>query len=160
MGTLTIGIAESKIARSPDKLATFGLGSCIGLILYDPVLRIGGMVHIMLPAAPMNTDTFNRFKFADTGIYALIHMLVKAGALKKRLVAKAAGGANMFSNLNSNILNIGQRNIEMFEKVLKENNIILAGKDIGGGSGRSIEFCCESNMLQVRSVSPKSIKYI
>jgi len=160
MEILTIGIAESKIARSPDKLATYGLGSCIGLVLYDPVIKIGGMVHIMLPAAPKDSRDINKFKFADTGVTELIRMMLREGAIKDRLVAKAAGGANMFSSLNSNILNIGQRNKEMCEKILRENNIVLAGEDTGGSSGRSIEFCCESSILQVRSVSPKSIKYI
>lgn len=161
MNTVTIGIAESRIAHSPDKIATLGLGSCIGLVLYDPVAKIGGMIHIMLPSAPKDAVVMNKFKFADTGITELISMLIAAGAVKSRLVAKAAGGAHMFNTAyNNDIMNIGQRNIDMYQKVLKENSIKVSGEDVGGASGRSIEFCCTDNMLQIRMVSPREIKYL
>lgn len=161
MSTYTIGIAESVIARSPDKIATLGLGSCIGLVLYDPTAKIGGMVHIMLPAAPKDSLVANKFKFADTGVAELIRMMVSAGALKSRLLAKAAGGAHMFNaSYNSDVMNVGQRNFDMCQRVLRENSIRLIGEDTGGTSGRSIEFCCESSMLQVRAVSPREIHYV
>lgn len=161
MKTYTIGIAESVIARSPDKIATLGLGSCIGLVLYDPITKIGGMVHIMLPAAPKDGLAANKSKYADTGVTELIKMMVSAGAIRGRLLAKAAGGAHMFNaTYNSDVMNVGQRNIDMFKRTLRENSIKIIGEDTGGASGRSIEFCCESNMLQVRVVSPRSVYYI
>jgi chemotaxis protein CheD len=161
MKTITIGIAESKIAHSPDKIATLGLGSCIGLVLYDPVTKVGGMVHILLPKAPNDPVATNKFKFADTGIMELIRMMEASGATKSRLLAKAAGGAHMFnSSYNADIMNIGQRNIDMCLRILKENSIKITGEDTGGITGRSIEFCCLSNVLQVRIVSPREIRYI
>lgn len=161
MKIITIGIAESKITQAPDKLVTLGLGSCVGLVLYDPVSKIAGMIHIMLPSAPKDAPVTNKFKFADTGIMELIKLMIASGALRSRLIAKAAGGAHMFNmSYNTDVMNVGQRNVEMCEKILKDNSIILAGKDMGGTCGRSIEFCCESNMLQVRTVSPKAVRVI
>lgn len=156
----TIGIAEHKIARAPDRLSTLGLGSCVGLILYDAVNKIGGMVHIMLPNAP-NTTGYNQSKFADTAVDELIRLLVQAGAMRARLTAKLAGGAHMFSTTcNADFMNVGERNIQVCKKKLKEHSIRILAEDTGSTSGRSIEFCCETGQLQVRTVSPKSIRLI
>lgn len=161
MSIFTIGVAEQKIAKSPDKLVTLGLGSCIGLVLYDPVVKIGGMVHIMLPTASIRSEVINRFKFADTAIMDMLDMVTKEGAARMRLRAKIAGGAHMFHTTGTiDIMNVGQRNIAMCRKVLEDNRIVLDGEDIGGSSGRSIEFCCESCSLSIRTVSPKAVKII
>ncbi len=161
MRTFTIGVAEHKIANSPDKLVTLGLGSCIGLVLFDPVVKIGGMVHIMLPTATINSAVLNRSKFADTAIIDMIDMLTKAGATRVRMRAKIAGGAHMFKTSASiDIMNVGKRNIAMCRKVLEENRIALDGEDVGGNCGRSIEFCCESGTLSIRTVSPKALRVI
>ncbi len=161
MRIFTIGVAEQKIARSPDKLVTLGLGSCIGLVLYDPVAKIGGMVHIMLPTSSIRSEVTNRCKFADTAIVDLLDQVTKEGASRSRLRAKIAGGAHMFHTTGTiDIMNVGQRNIAMCRKVLEENRITLDGEDTGGSSGRSIEFCCESCTLSIRTVSPKAVKII
>jgi chemotaxis protein CheD len=161
MGIYTIGIAEQKIVKAPDKLATLGLGSCIGLVLFDPALRIGGMVHIMLPCAPQNTPVVNKAKFADTAITELIRLMMQSSAARGRLIAKIAGGAHMFNNVcNTDILNIGARNVQMCKQVLREYEIKIAAEDTGGICGRSIEFCCESSMLQVRTVSPRCVRLL
>lgn len=161
MGNFIIGIAEQKVAKTPDKIVTLGLGSCIGLILYDPVYKLGGMVHIMLPSAPNKTGPLNKAKFADTAIRELVQTMVQVGAKRQHLKAKMAGGANMFNIANkTNMLNVGQRNIEMCRYQLQKNAIPIVSEDVGGSFGRSIEFCCESSMLQVRTVNPKSVRYI
>ncbi len=160
MGTFIIGIAEQKVVRFPDKVSTLGLGSCVGLVLYDSVNNIGGMVHIMLPTAP-NDSTPNKSKFADTGIVELIRYMTTLGARQRNLQAKFAGGAHMFNNsYNADIMNVGKRNIEMCKAVLKKCTIPIISQDVGGKSGRSIEFCCKSCMLQVRTVSPRSVRFI
>lgn len=152
----TIGIAEYKLAQAPDKIITLGLGSCIGLVLYDPIIKLAGMVHIMLPCASDAITVTNRFKFADTAIIDMIELLTSAGAARGRLKAKMAGGAHMFKTSSSlDIMNVGQRNTAMCKKVLSEQSIKLCGEDTGGSSGRSIEFCCETNVLSVRTVVPK-----
>lgn len=157
----TIGIAEHVIARAPDRLATLGLGSCVGLVLYDAVNKIGGMVHIMLPTAPQDTPGFNKSKFADTAIDELIRRLTQSGAMRARLTAKLAGGAHMFSTTgNTDFMNVGERNVKICKKKLQELSIRVLAEDTGSTSGRSIEFCCETGQLQVRTVSPKSIRLI
>ena len=159
--TYTIGIAEHKIVHAPDRLATLGLGSCVGLVLYDAVNKIGGMVHIMLPNAPKNESGFNKSKFADTAIEELIRLLTQSGAMRARLTAKLAGGAHMFSTTcNTDFMNVGERNLQICRNKLKEHSIRILGEDTGSTSGRSIEFCCETGQLQVRTVSPKSIRLI
>lgn len=161
MKIYTIGVAQQKIAKAPDKLVTLGLGSCIGLVLYDPVTQIGGMVHIMLPSASTHANVTNRFKFADTGIWDLIQLITAAGASRGRLRAKMAGGAHMFQNTcSTDIMNVGKRNIAMCKKVLSDNRIPLEGDDTGGTSGRSIEFSCETGKLSIRTVSPRAVRMI
>lgn len=159
--TFTIGIAEQKIAKAPDKLVTLGLGSCIGLVLYDPVSKIGGMVHIMLPTAPANTPVDNKSKFADTAVPDLMQMVLLAGATRSRLIAKFAGGAHMFNAVcNNDIMNVGDRNMQACKKMLQEHGIRIAAEDTGGACGRSVEFCCESGVLKVRTISPKNVRLL
>jgi chemotaxis protein CheD len=159
--TFTIGIAEHKVAQAPDRVATLGLGSCVGLVLYDPVSKIGGMVHIMLPTAPKDGPVTNRSKFADTGIVDLMRAVAASGAMRGRLIAKFTGGAHMFNAVcNNDIMNVGERNVQMCKKVLQEHAIRIAAEDTGGTCGRSIELCCESGMLQVRTISPKSVRLL
>jgi len=161
MGLNIIGIAEQRVEKAPNKIVTLGLGSCIGLVLYDSVYKIGGMVHIMLPKAPKKDGAVNKFKFADTAVHELISLMINAGAKSHNLKAKMAGGAHMFKTTsNLDMLNVGDRNIEMCRYMLKKQSIPIVSEDVGGDSGRSIEFCCESNMLQIRTVSPASVRKI
>ena len=111
MSNITVGMADLNICRAPDVLITVGLGSCIGLTLYDPVNKIGGMVHYMLPDSHITANNGNIAKFADTGIPELLKRITLAGANRSRLIAKIAGGAKMFGvNQMSNIGSIGERN--------------------------------------------------
>lgn len=159
--THIIGIAELKVVRAPDKVSTLGLGSCVGLVLYDSVTKIAGMVHIMLPLAPQNGQDVNRAKYADTAVPELIRRLTAAGAQPRRLTAKLAGGAHMFNTArNIDFLNVGDRNVEQCKKSLAAHAIPILAEDTGGENGRSIEFCCETGVLQVRTVSPKNIKLL
>ena len=106
---IKVGMADLNICKSPDIITTLGLGSCIGLTLYDPVTKVGGMVHYMLPDSTQMRNNSNIAKFADTGIDELLKQVLRAGANRTRLVAKIAGGAKMFSvSGSSNISNIGE----------------------------------------------------
>lgn len=159
--THMIGIGEQKIAQAPDKVTTLGLGSCVGLVLYDPIVKVGGMVHIMLPAAPKDAPGFNPYKFADTAIAEMLRLMLTRGAMRPRLVAKMAGGAHMFNtSVNIDIMNVGERNVQTCKRILNDLSIRLIAEDTGSTSGRSIEFCCETGHLQVRTVSPKNIRLI
>ena len=110
--TIKVGISDLNIARSSDVLVTFALGSCVGICLYDRVTKIAGLSHIMLPTSNNNSNPNQAYRFADTAIVILVKKMVMAGADKRRLTAKIAGGARMFATVqDSSIGNIGQRNV-------------------------------------------------
>lgn len=160
MGTVKVGMADLKVAKAPDSLITLGLGSCIGLTLYDPVLKVGGMVHYMLPDSTKLKNNQNIAKFGDTGIRELYRLMVNEGASPRRMVAKIAGGAKMFevSGL-SDMGHVGERNAEEAKIMLKELKIPLIAEDTGLNYGRTVELNCENGDFQIKAVG-KSIKII
>lgn len=143
------------VVKSPDTIRTSGLGSCVGVVLYDEVKKLAGLVHIMLPDSSMSrSETINFAKFADTGIIALVEKLIEEGAQKYRLKAKIAGGAQMFQFSSAkDMMRIGPRNVEAVKKVLKELGIPLVAEDTGGNKGRTIEFDPETCKLLIRTVN-------
>ena len=133
--TAMIGIGEYRVGSF--QMMTIGLGSCIGLTLYDDSLKVGAMVHIMLPESAGRQDRPG--KYADTAIPLLLKELGALGCKSRSLVAKMAGGACMFEYFGTN-LNIGERNAEKVRALLKEHNIPLIKEDVGGKVGRSVTF--------------------
>lgn len=151
--TIKVGMADLNIAKAPDKLTTLGLGSCVGITLYDKKNQLGGLAHIMLPSSVEIKKNQNKAKFADTGIDELIEIMIKNGANKKNLVAKITGGAQMFSfNSNTSILNIGKRNITATKKKLKSINIKVISEDTGGNFGRTIILDPIDGSLFIRTI--------
>lgn len=158
--TVKVGMADLNICKAPDMLTTLGLGSCIGIALYDPVTKIGGLAHIMLPDSTQMKNNQNIAKFADTGIEELVRRMVSIGASKQRLVAKIAGGAKMFEvSTGSSIGNIGERNAEASKKKLKELGIPLRAEDTGLNYGRTVELYTENGEFRIKSVG-KSVKIL
>lgn len=158
MGTMIkVGMADLNIAKSPDSLTTIGLGSCIGIAVYDPSSKIGGLAHIMLPDSTRMKNNSNIAKFADTGIEELIKRMTAAGASKTRMVAKIAGGAKMFevSGL-SEVGNIGAKNAEASKKKLRELGIRLVAEDTGLNYGRTVELHCENGDFLIKSVGKEN----
>ena len=151
--TIKVGMADLKIAKAPDLLTTLGLGSCIGLTLYDPVSKVGGLVHYMLPDSTKLKNNTNIAKFGDTGIRELYKQVVANGANPKRLAAKIAGGAKMFevSGL-SNVGNVGERNAEEAVLILKELNVPLIARDTGLNYGRTVVLDCSTGDYLIKSV--------
>ena len=136
----TIGIADMKLARNQGTLITYALGSCIGICLWDPLLKIGALVHIMLPIN-MEKNRTSPFKYADTGIRLTLTKMEQMGAKRTRIVAKIAGGAKMFNVPgNGSLGNIGQRNIERVHQVLRLEGIRLLKEDVGGSAARTLFF--------------------
>ncbi|WP_244863225.1 chemotaxis protein CheD [Paenibacillus cisolokensis] len=134
-------------------LKTAGLGSCVGVALYDERMRIAGLAHVMLPSSSIAREAqLNVAKYADTAIPALIVRMVAAGASADRLVAKMAGGAQMFSYSGSEMMRIGQRNVESCTAALQEAGIEIAAEDTGGSWGRTIEFDSLTGIMTIRSV--------
>jgi chemotaxis protein CheD len=159
MRVIYVGIAEMRVAKSPLILSTLGLGSCVGATLFDPQLQIGGLVHILLPSSN-GEPPGNRAKYADSGIPELVEQLISMGARRSALVAKIAGGANMFSSAGSgNVFIIGQRNVEACLSALKEQKIRLVSSDTGGNYGRTIELNTENGQLLIKTIG-HGTKYI
>lgn len=152
---IQVGIADMSIARAPDTLRTSGLGSCVGVVLYDLSQKQAGMAHIMLPDSSLaRQKSLNRAKYADTAIPALIEMLEKAGSPYWKLKAKLAGGAQMFKAYGAGqLMRIGPRNVEAVKRHLHALEIPIVAADVGGNSGRTIQFNPETGELVIRTVN-------
>jgi chemotaxis protein CheD len=147
-----IGIGEYCVGSFP--MMTIGLGSCIGLTLYDPNLKIGAMVHIMLPESAGRKDRPG--KYADTAVPLLVNELVTLGSKNRSLIAKMTGGACMFEYFGTN-LNIGERNAEKVRTLLKEHHVHMTAEDVGGKVGRSVTFLpADSGKVLVRRADGSS----
>lgn len=144
-----VGIAQMATCRAPDQLACLGLGSCVAVILYDPVLRLGGLVHVLLPKAPNKCECEE--KYADTGTRKLLKELFAKGATRERLVAKLVGGAQMFTNLSLSVSDIGKHNLVEVKKTLKELGIRLISEDTEGHRGRSAYLDTENGRVKVET---------
>jgi len=150
---IQVGMADYKLARPPDKLMTAGLGSCIGICLLDQKSKIAGMSHIMLPYSQEDKNLTNHAKYADTAVIAVLAAMEEMDADTRHLVAKIAGGAQMFQfAVESDILRIGERNALAVESILKKSKIKLLNKDIGGHVGRTITFDPATGDLHIRTI--------
>ena len=147
---IRVGIADMNICKAPDKITTIGLGSCVGVVLYDDISKISGLVHIMLPDSTKIKQNQNKLKFADTGIDCLLDELTKYGVPKFRLKAKIAGGAKMFEfSSNSDIASIGDKNVIAVRERLSMYGIKIISEDVGLNYGRTIIFDPESSELTI-----------
>ncbi len=152
--TIVIGMAELVAVKAPVKITTIGLGSCVGICLFDNRAKVAGMAHAMLPDSTKIINHDNMAKFVDTSVEKLIEDMVKLGALKTRIAAKVVGGAQMFSFKNeNNSMRIGERNIEASFEILKKFNIPILAKDVGKNYGRTIIFDSTTGELLVNSLS-------
>ncbi len=146
-------MADLNIAQSPDVLITSGLGSCVGVILYDEKMCLGGMAHVMLPDSSSMRNKTNLAKYADTAMDILLEKMLETGANKRRLKAKMAGGSQMFNfDSDNELMRIGARNIVAVKKKLQEFSIPILGEDTGGSHGRTVEFYVETGITIVKSV--------
>ena len=146
--SIKIGIADMKMAKKDGMLITYALGSCIGICLYDPQIKLGAMVHIMLPIN-MEAGRKNALKYADTGIVETLKQMEAKGAVRRRIVAKIAGGAKMFE-VSGSLGNIGQRNIDCVHMVLRREGIPLLKEDVGGTTARTLLFDVANGLCCIR----------
>ena len=150
---IKVGMADLKLTQHPGVLVTLGLGSCVGIALYDKKTKIIGLAHIMLPWASQAKNNSNEAKFADTGILLLLKNMLEAGAQRGSIVAKLAGGAQMFAfTTASDMIRVGQRNVEATKKVLQDLCIPVIAEDTGGNYGRTIEFNSDDGRLMVKTI--------
>lgn len=149
---IKVGMADLKVCKSPDGVTTLGLGSCVGIAIRDPIAKVGGLAHVMLPDSTQIENNTNRFKFADTGIEDLVKQIVAIGGVKTRFEAKIAGGAQMFAFQNkSDMVRVGERNVEASKKKLKELGIPIRAEDTGLNYGRTVIFYPETGDFVIRS---------
>lgn len=153
MGNLiSIGISDMKISKSPGSLVTYALGSCIGICMYDPILRVGALGHIMLPNCPIGCEDSNQFKYADSCVPIMLQEMLKLGCNKARITARIAGGARMFNvSGDSTFGAIGQRNTKAVKEALAKVAIRLLAEDTGADYGRTVYFHTETGQVEVRS---------
>ena len=153
IGMTKVGMADLKVVKHPGALTTLGLGSCIGICLYDPSTKVIGMAHIMLPSSKTIKNNSNTAKFADTAMVELMDNMKKEGANMRRVVGKIAGGSQMFKFSSGNdMMKIGQRNAEAVRELLKANKIPILADDTGGNFGRTIEFFSETGVLLIKTI--------
>jgi len=147
-----IGISDMAVVKETGSIITYALGSCIGLALYDKLTRTAGLAHIMLPAISEVQGATNKMKFADTAVDELIGRMTAVGALRANLVAKMAGGAQMF-NVQSEKMMIGQRNIAAVKQQLARFGIRLMAEDTGLNYGRTVSVAASDGILVVKAIS-------
>ena len=150
--SLAVGLGEIKISGLPtDILVAYGLGSCVGVGMYDPITRVGGLLHAVLPEHLGNSD--NLAKFVDTGIAELLASMERAGAVRARLNVRLAGGAHMLNAPGfKQSLNIGERNIAAALAALAVLNLRVAAQDLGGTVGRTVRLYVANGRLTVRAM--------
>lgn len=159
---VNVGVAEYFVTHNPHILASYGLGSCVGVALYDDKRSIGGLAHVMLPDSKSISRRGNLGRFADTAIQAMVEEMERLGSKRSDIKAKIAGGACMFTipgatnprNVPGPCLGmqIGERNIEAVKKTLKELKIPVMAEDTGGNYGRTMRFDISDGRVTVSSI--------
>ncbi|GIO41838.1 MULTISPECIES: chemotaxis protein CheD [Paenibacillus] len=149
-----VGMADLNVAHTEGLIRTTGLGSCVGVTLFDPKLKVAGLAHVMLPSSEIAREgALNIAKYADTAVPELVRRMNELGVVTSRLVAKMAGGSQMFAFSGSgDSMRIGPRNVESCKLALSELGIPLIAEDTGGNYGRTIELDCVTGILFIRSV--------
>lgn len=150
---VVVGMADLNVVRHPGHIITLGLGSCVGIALYDNVNKVAGLAHVMLPDSTLIKNNTNSAKFVDTAVIELISKMKSVGAKVEYITAKIAGGAQMFAFDSTNeSMRIGDRNTEATLKILKRLNITIVAKDVGKNYGRTVELYTEDGRLVIKTI--------
>jgi chemotaxis protein CheD len=148
---LVVGVGDCHVSNDPESvLVTYALGSCIAVIIHDPVARVGGLLHFMLPESCMDHAKGQQrpFMFADTGIPLLFHGAYELGAEKRRLIVTAAGGAQMMDQ--QGVFNIGKRNYLSMRKIFWKAGVLIHAEDVGGLASRTVRLEVGSGRVLLR----------
>lgn len=157
--TVSVGISDLKVVRAPDTLVTFALGSCVGICLFDPLTKVAGLSHILLPDSTQMPGNNAPMKFADTSIPLLVKQMEAMGARQAVLKAKIAGGAQMFASVsNASIANIGARNVAAVKQALMRMRIPIVTEDTGANYGRTLYFSAADFSMTIKS--PKRADWV
>ena len=161
-GTLIkVGMAQFKVAVAPARMMTFALGSCVGIVLYDPVSKIGGLAHVMHPSSERVQNNVNRAKFVDTAIELMLSRMAKKGAQRSRIEAKIFGGAKMFQSISASpgMMQIGEDNVNATKAELAERNIPIVAESTGGKKGRTVFFDVACGRVTVKDAQGKQERF-
>jgi len=149
-----VGIADLKLSNRPgDILVTYALGSCLGVCIYDPVARVGGLLHAMLPSASADAGKGQRqpAKYVDSGVTTLFKEAYRLGARKERIVVKVAGGASVANRGETDSFQIGKRNVVALKKLFWKNGVLIRGEDLGGNISRTVSLDVTSGEVKVKA---------
>jgi chemotaxis protein CheD len=154
-----VGVADMKVSKRPgESIVTYSLGSCIGLVLYDPVVRVGGMLHYMLPESSIDKEkaAARPYMFADSGIPRLFKATYKLGAVKQRMKIYVAGGAEILDQ--KGFFNIGKRNYMALKKMFFKNHVMINKQDVGGNVNRTVRIEISTGDIYVKTSGSKEVK--
>lgn len=149
---IVVNVSDAKVSADPaGVLTTYALGSCIGVTVYDPASRVGGMLHYQLPSAGADSDRAKEkpFMYADTGMDLLLSMMEQKGATRRGLTVKLAGGAELLGDIKP--FNIGRRNHTAIRKILWQKGLLIAGEDVGGSTPRTLALHVGDGQVTVRA---------
>jgi len=150
--TLVVGVADMVVSNDPSaELVTYSLGSCLGITIYDPAKKIGGLFHVMLPASKIDAAKAvgSPFMFMDTGLPRLFHAAYNLGADRNRLAIKVAGGAQLLDD--QNVFNIGGRNFQVLTELIARNGLVIHARDVGGTSSRTLRLDLATGQVTIKS---------
>lgn len=151
MNTVNIGIGDCQVSNNPDDvLVTYALGSCVGVLIHDPVAGVAGLLHFMLPESSLDTQKAQKtpYVFADTGIPLLFRSAYQLGADKKRLIVTVAGGAQMVDSQAT--FNIGKRNCLAMRKIFWKAGVLVQAEHLGGTVSRTVRLEVSSGKVMLR----------
>jgi len=154
-----VGVADMKVSNSPEEsIITYSLGSCIGLVIYDPVVKVGGILHYMLPESSIDQEkaAARPYMFADSGIPRLFKTAYNLGAMKQRMKVYVAGGAEILDQ--SGFFNIGKRNYMALKKMFLKNNMMINKQDVGGNTNRTVRLEIGTGDIYVKTSGSKEVK--
>ncbi len=158
MGDIVVGIADMKFSNNPDDiLVTYALGSCVAVVIYDPLMKVGGLLHYMLPDSSLDANKAreNPGMFADTGVKLLFKSCYTLGAEKKRIITKVVGGASILDNIN--YFRIGEKNIMALRKIFWKNGVFIDHEDTGKNYNRTVRLDIADGKVYVKSSN--GVKY-
>lgn len=148
---VVVGISDMKVSKNPgDIIITYSLGSCIGIAIWDPAVKVGGILHYMLPDSNLDKERakVKPFMFADSGIPLLFKETYKLGAVKSRLIVKAVGGSQVMDT--NGVFNIGKRNYMMMRKIFWKNKVMIAKEDVGGTVNRTLSLDIATGVTRLK----------
>ena len=154
-----VGVADMKVSNRPtESIITYALGSCIGLIIYDPVVKVGGILHYMLPESSIDKEkaAARPYMFADSGIPRLFKSAYKLGAVKQRMKVYVAGGAEILDQ--KGFFNIGKRNYMALKKMFFKNKMMITKQNVGGNTNRTIRIEIATGDIYIKTSGSKEVR--